>query len=450
MLKQSILAASLAAFGASGVYASTVVVSGSAGSGATSKAKNGLLVSALGTGASDVMTYATGTDEIVFKVQGTSTIVDAYANSLKHIDVAISNGVISPASNLSVAWGGVSMSSASTTEFTYPTTSSIRITTAVSTGASESVQSGSTLTISGLKLLPVDVASGSTIGATVTAVSQVADGTIDSATGKLATYINEFYATVVGKFDAKIDVAKDREAFEGVTYDFASASFTDLVADVNDVTDASVLFTFSGDFAFLDNDGDGKFGESTEGTIGISGGDSTALTYNANAASGSFSVSGGTKTATIKVTPSTAATANVISPQTITATAVATYTNGAGKEATATFSLPMGAWTLNAASTSIPYLPFGSAYAHSIAITNPNTAAGEIAITLVGNGKTVTESLDVVAAGKSTTEIGALVGAIAAENGITAASLLVVVNAKDITVKGLYYAKADGDRVLMN
>lgn len=444
MLKQSILAASLAAFGASGVYASTVVVSGSAGSGAASKAKSGILVSALGTGASDVLTFAGGTDEIVFTVQG--AVADAYANSLKHIDVAISNGVISPASSLSVAWGGVSMTNASTTDFTFPTTSSIRITTTVSN--TQAVKSGSTLTLGGLKLLPVEVASGSTVGATVTAVSQVADGTISSATGKLATYINEFYASVASKFDAKIDVAKDREAYEGVAFDLASVSFTDLEADQNDVGAVTVVFTYSGDFAFLDNDGDGKFGESGEGTLAASGG--PGLTFNASAASGSGSTTtSGTVASFIKVTPSTAATANVIPPQALTATVVASYTDGAGKPAKATVPLALGSWTLNAASTTIPYLPFGSAYAHSIAVTNPNTAAGEIAITLVGNGKTVAESLNVVAAGKTITEIGGLVGAIAAANGITAASLEVVVNAKDVSVRGLYYAKADGDRVLM-
>lgn len=447
MLKQSILAASLAALGASGVYASTVVVSGSAGSGAASKAKNGILASALGTGASDVLTFAGGTDEIVFTVQG--EVADAYANSLKHIDVTISNGVISPASALSVAWGGVSMTSATDATFTFPTASSIRIATTVST-AVDSIRSGSTLTLGGLKLLPVEVASGSTVGATVTAVSQVADGTIDSATGKLATYINEFYASVTSKFDAKIDVAKDREAYEGTTFDRASVSFTDLEADQHDVGTVNLVFTYSGDFAFLDNDGDGKFGESGEGAIAASGG-AVTLSFNGSLASGTGSTAtSGSVASTIEVTPSVAATANVIPPQALTATVVASYKDGANKDAKATFPLALGAWTLNAASTPIPYLPFGSAYAHSIAITNPNTASGEIAITLVGNGKTVTESLDVVAAGKTTTEIGAIVGAIAAENGITAASLLVVVNAKDVTVKGLYYAKADGDRVLMN
>lgn len=447
MLKQSILAASLAAFGASGVYASTVVVSGSAGSGAASKAKSGILASALGTGPSSVLTFAGGTDEIVFTVQG--EVADAYANSLKHIDVAISNGVISPASSLSVAWGGVSMTSATTATFAFPTASSIRIATTVST-AVDSIRSGSTLTLGGLKLLPVEIASGSTVGATVTAVSQVADGTIDSATGKLATYVNEFFASVVSKFDAKIDVAKDREAYEGVAFDQASVSFTDLAVDANDVGTVNLVFTYSGDFAFLDNDGDGKFDESGgEGAIAASGG--AALTFNASLASGTGSTTtSGTVASTIKVTPSTAATANVIPPQALTASIVASYKDGAGKDAKATFSLPLGAWTLNADSTTIPYLPFGSAYAHSIAITNPNTAAGEIAITLVGNGKTVSESLDVVAAGKTTTEIGALVGAIAAANGITAASLQVVVNAKNVEVRGLYYAKADGDRVLMS
>lgn len=449
MLKKTITAGALASLAISGAYASTLTVSS-----ANATKKVGVTVSSQGVISSDVIEYAAGQDELVYKVQGNAAVVAGFANSLKHIDIALTNGVISPASSISATWGGQSMSSDSVASVTFPTASTIRLTTVVSTTAGDSIESGSTLTLSGLKVLPVTTTSGSTVTGTVTAVSTVADGTIDSGSGTIATYINEFYASIAAanRFNEKIDVAQDREAYAGGAADLLTISFTELTADQHDVVTASPVFTVNGDFAFLDNDGDGKF-ESTEGTIVKSGGDAGTVTFNASAASASTgTVSGSTKTATFAVTPSKTATAKVIPAQSFTAGVVVTYTDGAGV-ATAKQSfagLNAGSWELNAASTSIPYLPFGSAYAHSIAITNPNTAAGEIAITLVGNGKTVTESLDVVAAGKSTTEIGALVGAIAAENGITAASLLVVVNAKDITVKGLYYAKADGDRVLMN
>jgi len=111
--------------------------------------------------------------------------------------------------------------------------------------------------------------------------------------------------------------------------------------------------------------------------------------------------------------------------------------------------LTLGAWTLNAASRTVDMLPFGSAYAHSITVTNPSKLDADISVTLVGNGTSVTETLGVAAKAQSATEIGPLVAAIANSKGMDKASVTVVVDAKDVVVKGLFYSKADGDRVLM-
>jgi hypothetical protein len=49
---------------------------------------------------------------------------------------------------------------------------------------------------------------------------------------------------------------------------------------------------------------------------------------------------------------------------------------------------------------------------------------------------------------KSVSQFGKEIAAIAAANGITEGYVSVTVNADDVEIVGVYYSKADGDRVL--
>jgi hypothetical protein len=447
MLKKTMMAIGIAAVAASGANAaSTLAVSGA------SSTKTGLTIGGALIPGSDVIDMrADGFNALVYTVQGTSTDAAAFANSLKHIDIELTNGSISPASSITAEWGGVSMSNASTTTITYPTANTIRLVTAVSTGALESIVSGSTLTVAGLKVLPQTIETSGTVTAGVKAVSTVADSTIDSASAVLATYINEFTASVASAFNGVIDVAKDQTGYADGQIDAAQMKLQNIQAQKFDVDSATGTFTFSGDFAFLDTDGDGKL-EAKEGALGTS----SSMTLSTPAASldvvsGSIAtVANGVSTATLTVTASSEADAKVIPVQTFTGAVTASYTrDGKTVVVPVASDLTLGAWTLNAASRTVDMLPFGSAYAHSITVTNPSKLDADISVTLVGNGTSVTETLGVAAKAQSATEIGPLVAAIANSKGMDKASVTVVVDAKDVVVKGLFYSKADGDRVLM-
>lgn len=444
MFKKTILAIGVASLAATAASASTLVVSGA------SSAKIGLTIGGALIPGSDVIDLGgAGDNELIFTVQATDSGAAAYANSLKHIDVVLTNGAVSFASDITADWDGISMGNTPNATVTVPSTNIIRLTSAVST--SDAIVSGSTLTISGLKILPQTIETSGTVNATVNAVSTVADGTIDTASAVVATYINEFVGKVGVLFDGVIDVAKDQAGYTTGLQDVAGLTLENVSADQYDVDDADGIFTFSGDFAFLDTDGDGVL-EAKEGSLGTSGSMTLATPAKTlSAVSGSIaSIGNGTSTALLLVNASGETNALVISPQVFTGSVDVEYTRDSKtvKVPVAT-GLALGTWTLNAASNTVDVLPFGPGLAHSITVINPGKLDADISVTLTGNGTSVTEKLAVVAKAQSVTEIGSLVSAIAAGGGMTLASVTVVVDAKDVKVKGLYYSKADGDRVLM-
>lgn len=450
MFKKTILAVGLASITASVAHASTLEVSG-ANANKAQKAVGITIGGALREG-TDVIDLAAGAaDGLRFDVKVTGNTEGAYANSLKHIDIVLTNGSVSPASNVVASWVNASGTVNIATP-TYPNSNTIRLISTPS-DASDAIVSGATLAVSGLKVLPQTIETSGTVGATVTAVSTVADGAIDTATAVLATYINEFVGRVSTKLDGVIDVGKDQVAYTTSIRDIAGLTIENFEADQYDVISATGIFTFSGDFAFLDTDGDGTL-EAKEGSLTTSS--SMTLTKPAkalNAVSGSIAgIANGTSTALLLVNASALTDALVITPQIFTGSIDAEFTRlGIAKAAKVSVAsgLALGQWTLNAASNTVDLLPFGPGLAHSIAVINPGKVDAEISITLTGNGTSVTEKLGVMAKAQSATEIGSLVSAIAATGGMTLASVTVVVDAKNVKVKGLYYSKADGDRVLM-
>lgn len=449
MLKKTIMALGVASLAASGVNAaSTLVVSGAT---STAAKKTGLTIGGALIPGSNVIDFGStsGSNPLIYTVQVSPSTETAFANSLKHIDIQLTNGSVSPASSITADWYGVSMGNTANATVTFPSASIIRLTTTVSD--SDAIVSGSKLAVSGLKVLPQTIETSGTVTAAIKAVSTVADGTIDSASAVAATYINEFVARVGSLFNGTIDVAKDQTGYDDGQVDAASLTLQNYTADQYDVSAVNGVFTFSGDFAFLDSDGDGKL-ETKEGSLGTSS--SMSLTTPAaslDAVSGAItSIANGVSEAFLVVTASSETTANVIPPQTFTGTVDASYSRDSKTVKVSVASgLALGKWTLNAASRTVDMLPFGSAFAHSITVTNPGKLDADISVTLVGNGKSVTETLGVAAKAQSATEIGPLVAAIANSNGMDKASVTVVVDAKDVVVKGLFYSKADGDRVLM-
>jgi hypothetical protein len=138
-----------------------------------------------------------------------------------------------------------------------------------------------------------------------------------------------------------------------------------------------------------------------------------------------------------------------LAPQTFTSSVSFDYTDALGEDQSFTDSLSAGAWTLNGDSAFIPFMPFNSAFAQSITVTNNGTVDGAITVDITANGETNTHLLTEVAVANGVTNITAGVKAAAATDGVTGnAAITVVTNSPsdDITVSALYYSKADADR----
>jgi len=432
MLKKSLLALSLAAaVGTVHAAPSTIDANGkglvSAGL-ATADTVNTQLISTQG--ALSVISL----NQIDFALTDVASVISNYG-TLAQIKVEFTGATLSASSSAALAGAGDA-------KVTYPDSKTIVFTYA----APDDLAAGDVLSLSGVDLA-VD---GTDVGIKMTAISTVAGVTIDSASATVVKYIDE-YVGVVGKGDAfakQINVATARKSFVLGEGDVAADALTDSVTvtvvdqtvDHGDTSESlgagDITVTLNGDFSFLDANADGSItaadGNSLTGTIAKDL-QSTSLT-GAEAGEFTFTV----KTAG-KVT---------IPAQSYTADVEVDYTNSLNKAASDdTEGLNAGKWTLNGDSSTIAFMPFGGQYANSITVTNMSPLAGEISVTLTDGGKSVTAEVGVAAA-KSVTQIGKEVAALAAANGMTQANVNVVVNATNTTVVGVYYSKADGDRVL--
>ena len=424
MLKKSLLAISLAAaVGTVHAAVPSKISAGGTGLGALDTVKAQTISSQAA-----LSTVSLG--DITFTLTDVASVVQNYA-TLAKVVVTIEGATLSAssdaklvASNPGVTVGKVAYPNATTIEFP------------ITTAAADALD---TMTLQDV-VLSVD---GSTnVGMTFTAISSVAGVTIDSASGTVAAYVDEYSAKVTSAFNNQIDVASARKLFtDGTSTDAAVVTVTDLATDHGD-TSASlgagdVVVTLSGDFSFLDLNGDGAVtaadvGSSISGTLAK---DLQSTTIKAAAAGPqTFTVTTGGKV--------------TLPAQAYMAEASVTYTNSLNKAGTdATSGLKAGSWSLNGDSSDIAFMPFGGQYANSITVTNMSALAGEITVTLTDGGKSVSAEVGVAAA-KSVTQIGKEVAALAAANGMTQANVNVVVNATNTTVVGVYYSKADGDRVL--
>lgn len=373
---------------------------------------------------------------------------------LKDIDITLTD-VATVISNygtlakITVSFDGATLSASSDAELTHATPANLTTTvkypdakTVEFTATASTIAAGDVLTLSGIDL---SVTPGTNVTMTVSATSSVAGVEIDSAAGVVAAYVDEFTAKAGTKFDAVIDVDTARKKFTGAALgDTAVVTVTDLATDHGD-TSASlgagdIVVTLNGDFSFLDTNGDGKLTALDKGTLTGTGAVTAAAGLQSasqtGSAAGNYSFTAGTN-GTI-----------VLPAQSYTADVLVKYTNSLNVAGTDTTSgIAMGSWTLNGDSDDIAFMPFGGQYANSITVTNMSALAGEITVTLTDGGKSVTAEVGVAAA-KSVTQIGKEVAALAAANGMTQANVNVIVNATNTTVVGVYYSKADGDRVL--
>jgi len=336
MLKKSLLALSLAAaVGSVHAAVPSKITAGGQGTGATDKVGAQTISQQ-----SAVSTIAL--KDVTFTLTDVASVVANYATLAKVVvtfdgaTLSASSDAKLAASNAGVTVGKVAYPNATTIEFP------------ITTAAANALD---TMTLSDV-VLSVD--GSSNVVMTIKAISSVAGVEIDSASGVIAAYVDEYSAKVstgIG-FASQIDVASARKLFTDKTStDSATVTVTDLTTDHGD-TSASlgagdVVVTLNGDFSFLDLNADGKVdakdvGSSITGTLAK---DLQSTVVKAAAAGDQvFTVATGGKV--------------TLPAQSYTADVAVAYTNSLGAVGSDTTSgLNAGKWTLNGDQTDIAFMP---------------------------------------------------------------------------------------------
>jgi hypothetical protein len=312
------------------------------------------------------------------------------------------------------------------------------------TGLSASLMADeSVITLSGLEVVPGSTAVDSTVSMSIDMLSSLGDS-IDTVTGKLGTFIDQFSASVTDSLGAKIDVAKASKVLDAssdaieVEFKFTPSDFGTLSGAINSTV------TLDGSFDWLYNASNALIaGSVTSGGFNFTSASqmpSVASTLTASTGVISNSV-------TVNFTPSSAN--GVLPTSTLSGTATSKVGSGSTAVVVDTADLKFKSWTLNGSDVTIPYMPFGSAYAQSITMTNSGTVVGDITATFTANGKTYDAVSVGTAAAKSVTNVGSAVNAAATALGLKDAQVQLSVTSPsaDIEVVAIYYSKADGDRV---
>jgi hypothetical protein len=315
----------------------------------------------------------------------------------------------------------------------------------ISGTSNASMANDTQIVLTGMQIVPGSVKAGATSTITMNVLSSLG-ASIDSATGKLGTFINELSSKVTDKIGAaKIDVSKDSKILVGTASDSIALSISYTPADFNSLS--AVLtnsVTLGGDFSWMYDASNAHIASTVSAVSGFDF-SSAAVAPNASSA---FTV---------------LSSANSISTDTFESVITPNLSNGsipttkysvdvASKVGTTTLysaSYDLGSWTLNGSDVTIPYMPFGSAYASSITMTNSGSVVGDITATFTANGKTYDAVNVGTAAAKSVTNIGSAVAAAANALGLKDAQVQLSVTSpsSDIKVVAIYYSKADGDRV---
>jgi len=324
-------------------------------------------------------------------------------------------------------------------------------------GTTTTFVKGDNLLVSGLTISPTGgvIDSDTAISLKVEALDNVNSSVSDSSTGVIATVVSQFSTAMTTSFGANsVDVGNDRLSFidgnnDEQLSDSAVITVSSQTVDMflADATAEKATSVITGSFGFLDTNADGKVTAADAGTstASINAAFTTAtLLGTATNFDGTADVDS-VLTTTFTVDGKT----QTLAPQTFTSSVSFDYTDALGEDQSFTDSLSAGAWTLNGDSAFIPFMPFNSAFAQSITVTNNGTVDGAITVDITANGETNTHLLTEVAVANGVTNITAGVKAAAATDGVTGnAAITVVTNSPsdDITVSALYYSKADADR----
>lgn len=278
-----------------------------------------------------------------------------------------------------------------------------------------------------------------------------------TATGKLAKPVTQLAKLVADPtLVAVIDVDDKRMDFKvGGGDTNPSAEFeidTATVAAVSEITATEVVYTITGDFAWLlDEDG------AVEADVATVTADTCGDTDNVEVEADKVTI-----TCSDLTSPEFAIDVEddnevVIPDQDFTVSAVVSYEVGStSKAAEATFAaIDAGSWTLNGSKVKIPYMPYGTGITQVINLNNSGTQTGDI--TVEGFDRTGKAFGPIVvgqaAPGKQVALADAIATAVTTAVGSSErVSLTLVTNvpAADVTVYSAYNTGGNGARIVVN
>jgi hypothetical protein len=426
MLKKTLIAASIAV-AASSAFASdsTLRTTGLTNTGASAANPT------IGQGAAGKGIVSFNPSSVVY----TMSTANAY-DSAEKVNVALDGGSFGLGTNVSAVLADSSGTSTALT-VTYNGTANSFSLGGLSTAL---LADSSSITLSGMEVVPSSSKVGDSVKMTVAVVSSIGATVIDTITGNLGTFIDQVSTKVTDALGSKIDVANASKVLVDGS-DAIAVEFTYTPADYGSLSGSlSAAATLTGDFAWLY--------------------DASNAPLSALYSTATFDFSSAAKAPAAEVAlasstgvVSTGLTVNFIPTKSGGVLPTTAYTGAStvklGTVVVDTADLEFKSWTLNGSDVTIPYMPFGSAYAQSITMTNSGSVAGDITATFTANGKTYDAVSVGTAAAKSVTNVGSAVNAAATALGLKDAQVQLSVTSPsaDIEVVAIYYSKADGDRV---
>jgi hypothetical protein len=427
MLKKTLIAASVA-FVASSAFASdsTLLTTGLTNTGASAANPT------IGQGAAGKGITSFNPSSVVY----TMSSANAY-DSAEKVNIALDGGSFGLGTNVSAVLANSGGTSTALTVTYNGTANSFSL-----GGLSAALLAdSSSITLSGMEIVPSSSNVGDSVMLSVAMVSSIGATVIDTITGNLGTFIDQVSTKVTDTFGSKIDVANASKLLVDGS-DAIAVEYTYTPADYGSLSGSlSAAASLTGDFAWL-------YDASSALISGqVAGGGSFDFSSAAIAPASEVTLAASTgivsTSATVNFTPTLSG--GVLPTSAFTGAA----TVKAGTVVVDTADLEFKSWTLNGSDVTIPYMPFGSAFAQSITLTNSGSVVGDITATFTANGKTYDSVSVGTAAAKSVTNVGSAVNAAATALGLKDAQVQLSVTspAADIEVVAIYYSKADGDRV---
>jgi len=308
---------------------------------------------------------------------------------------------------------------------------------------------GDSCTFSGLAVQAASLANN--VGGTLNYQANrfVTGQLVDNASNSSSVVVkSQFDWTVVTPLNGEIDVYQNRYAFtlaesipNGTTNEDDTLVFTSYVNGGGiglaqftgpTVTATSQILTISGDFSWVDTDGDGceltEFGARLLTFVdyaAVTGSDCTKVVLNGTAANtseaGYFNVPGNPM---------------ILSPTDYTASMAWTYSYGAATGSKSDSSQDPGAWGINGAQVYIQYMPYGTGVSRIVYVANSGVIEADAVADIFYAGGKFSCDFGAIPS-KTVTQLSSVLDACVAAEGITSGkiAILVTFTAPDVDIE---------------